>query len=142
MLLDKKRLNEALAILSREAKVLVPMEVDGIAKFTPWDGQKLPALDIINTTLPPKDALFPQTEKMYNFSSGPNAQIAEVQDTEKQILFGVRSCDARSIDCMDKAFLNGKFGDSFYSRKRDNLTIIAVGCVKTGPFCFCNSMAP
>ena len=140
MLLDKKRMKEALAILSRDAKVLVPMEVDGVAKFTPWDGQKLPSLDMINTTLPPKDALFPQTEKMYNFTTGPNAQIAEVQGTEKQVLFGVRSCDARSIDCMDKAFLTGTFGDSFYSKKRENLTIIAVGCVKTGPFCFCDSM--
>jgi len=46
----------------------------------------------------------------------------------------------QSIGCLDKVFLTGTFTDTFYARKRDKLTLIAIACTKAAPTCFCGSM--
>ena len=140
-LLKKDKLEEALDILAKDVNLLVPMEIDGITKFAPWGTAGNIALDAVNTILPPKDALFPQTEKMYTYKVSVNGtEINEYTDKTQQIIFGIRSCDVYSIDCMDKVFLTKGYVDNFYANKRDNLTIIAIGCNKTAPTCFCDSM--
>jgi len=139
--LSKSKVNQALDMLAKEATVLVPMNVDGVSKFAPWGTEGELALDIVNTLLPPKDALFPQTEKMYKYKVGAEtAEVKEVTDSDKQVVFGLRSCDMHSIDCMDAVFLTKGYVDNFYSRKRENLTTIAINCTKSNPTCFCDSM--
>ena len=141
MKLAKEKLHQALDILAKEADLLVPMDVDGVTKFAPWGSKGKLALDIVNTVLPPKDALFPQTEKMYSYKiSDQGTKITEINNFNQQIIFGIRSCDVNSIECMDKVFLTKGYVDNFYARKRENLTIISIGCNKTAPTCFCDSM--
>ena len=140
MELKKDNLEKALTALAQMGKVLLPSTVDDVKKFVPYTpGVKFdPAM--VNTTLPPKDVLFPQTQKMYRFTTGPAASVEEIQDSEAQILFGIRPCDVQSIGCLDKVFLTGTFTDTFYARKRDKLTLIAIACTKAAPTCFCGSM--
>ena len=142
MKLKKENLIKALEILAAEADLLVPKEADGGAKFAPWHaGDGVPALDLVNTLFPPKDALFPQTEKMYRFSAGGGkASVEEEISCPKQIVFGIRPCDVYSIGCMDKVFLTKDYVDAFYQRKREGLTIVAIGCTKANETCFCTSM--
>ena len=63
----KAKLPELFDLMAKEANVLVPMDVKGVKKFAPWGSEGELAMEEVNTMLPPKDALFPQTEKMYQF---------------------------------------------------------------------------
>lgn len=142
MRLNKENLLKALEIMAGEADLLVPKNTESGTKFAPWHhGDGLPALDLVNTLFPPKDALFPQTEKMYRFSSGAGkASVTEEVSHTQQIVFGIRPCDVYSIGCMDKVFLTKGYVDAFYQRKREGLTIVSIGCTKAAETCFCSSM--
>jgi len=138
----KSRINEALAILAKESKLLVPMKVNGISKYAPWGSEGTIQFEEVNTLLPPKDTLFPHTEKMYSYKIA-NQEITELNihdDSAPQILFGVRPCDMQSIKCMDDVFLTKSYVDDFYKNKREKLITICIGCTKTAPTCFCDSM--
>jgi ferredoxin len=165
MLLKKERVNDLLAELAKRAWVFVPTaEENGAAtRFAPYqreacdkkDGSTLsqfsPAFEAINTLMPPKDILFPQTQGMYRY--GLNAegkafveavphpfQTEGASDAAEVVLFGLRSCDARSIECMDDVFLSKGYDDEFYGARRRLLTTVAIGCVEAAETCFCDSM--
>jgi len=138
--LKKENLDKALAALTRLGKVLTPSTVDAVKKFVPYAPGVTYDLSMVNTILPPKDVLFPQTQKMYRFTMGPEASLEEIVESDEQILFGVRPCDVQSIDCLDKVFLTKTYSDNFYAAKRDKLTIIAIACIEAAPTCFCRSM--
>lgn len=140
MKLKKTDLNQALSILAADASVFVPASADQIKKFMLWEDGMEVELDGENTVLPPKDILFPCTEKMYNYKLGNNISVKEIIDNPVQIVFGIRPCDMRSIDCMDKVFLEKGYVDSFYARKRENVTFYAYGCPGASRTCFCDSM--
>lgn len=131
---------DALAALTQYGKVLVPGKSDGVSKFMPYVKGVEIDLNMVNTALPPKDALFPQTQKMYCFTTGSSASIEEIKEEDAQILFGVRPCDVQSLDCLDKVFLTDTYKDTYYANKRDKLTIIAIACTLPTPTCFCASM--
>ena len=141
MKLNKNDLNNALRILADGADLFVPGEVSGISRFVLWkDGIDLAGIGGKNTELPPKDILFPQTEKMYAYRTGADAQIWELAQNPKQVVFGVRPCDMESIGRLDLVFLGKEYEDSFYVRKRKNTTFVAIVCQLPGETCFCDSM--
>ena len=140
MQLKKSDLNKALDILAADASVFVPGEVENIKRFVLWDGTQEVNLTGENTVLPPKDILFPCTEKMYQYKMGSSIEIKEIVESKKQVIFGIRPCDMRSIDCMDKVFLEKGYVDSYYSRRRENVLLFAMGCVSVSRTCFCDSM--
>ncbi len=140
--LAKAKLIEAIEVLAQKAKVLVPAKIAGISKFTPWDSTLTPDFAAVKTLLPPKDSLFPHTEKMYSYQVA-NQDITELtvhNEAEPQIIFGIRPCDMQSIVCMDDVFLTKSFVDDFYKSKRDKLVTVCIGCTNTAQTCFCQSM--
>lgn len=154
MLLKKSDITKALEILAADASVFVPGcqsirkelpvtvpvgVVADVKRFKLWDGEEV-VLGGKNTTLPPKDILFPCTEKMYNYKLGKSIEIKEVVDNTNQVIFGIRPCDARSIYLMDKVFFEKGYIDSFYKRKRENTLLFAYGCDTVCRTCFCDSM--
>jgi ferredoxin len=140
MELKRENTVKAVAALAGLGKVLTPGTVDGVKKFVPYAPGVEFDLEMVNTALPPKDVLFPQTQKMYSFSTGAQAAVEEIVEADEQVLFGIRPCDVQSLDCLDKVFLSGEYADSFYAAKRAKLTIIAIACKEAAPACFCRSM--
>ena len=144
MLLKKDKLDSLLAELSTQSRVYVPAYTDGtvLSRFALYNPASTPAFDLVNTTMPPKDLLFPQTQKMYRFGldTEGNAYIDAVHDSDDVVIFGMRSCDVRSIECMDDVFLTHGYGDEFYGERRERLTMVAIGCTKPAESCFCDSM--
>ena len=139
MRFEKKNLLNILSILAEGRELFVPGEVRGMKQFKLWEGEE-PMLDGGNTTLPPKDILFPKTEKMYSFKRGDNAEIEEIIEAPQRVIFGLRACDMRSIECMDSVFIKEGYTDSFYARRRSESLIIALSCPGAGANCFCESM--
>ncbi|MFZ5942874.1 MAG: 4Fe-4S dicluster domain-containing protein [Bacillota bacterium] len=137
----KANLPQFLESLAKEYKVLVPAKFQGVTRFAPYQQDVELALEE-NVVMPPKDIFFPQTEKMYKFKTKDQSlEIEEIPgEKETQVLFGVRSCDMKSIDCLDQVFLTKGFVDPYYQEKRDRSIFIALSCVKPMASCFCSSM--
>lgn len=152
MILAKKDLDQALKILSQDAIVFAPIieliedksQINEPAfekKFMPYQEGAAVGLDNFNTVKPPKDVLFPNVEKLYKYKTGEGAYIQEITPEDMpKILFGVRPCDMRSIDSMDKVFFTKEYVDSYYAKRRELVTIVAIGCLDTQRTCFCDSM--
>ncbi len=142
MLLKKDRVDELLRALCDEAAVYVPKEVSGIGKFAPYPSPDPMKLDMVKTKLPPKDLLFPQSEKMYRYGYKKTGEmyVEPLVEGAPQVLFGVHPCDVRSIECMDDVFLTRGYVDDYYRAKRENLLIVALGCTAPAEACFCDSV--
>jgi ferredoxin len=125
-----------------EAMAPAPTANATAACFALYQPTKEPAFQAVNTMMPPKDILFPQTQKMYRygFDAEGNAFIDTIHDADEVVLFGLRSCDVASIECMDDVFLTKGYDDEFYGARRALLTTIAIGCAETAETCFCDSM--
>ena len=138
----KKDLAKILDIMAQDATVLVPMNVQGNSKFAPWGAQGELDFAAQNTLLPPKDSLFPQTEKMYRFEmdGAKVAKLEELNESRPTVLFGLKGCDMQSILCMDDVFLTKGYEDAFYKNKRDQLLTVCVNCPAAAKECFCDSM--
>lgn len=142
MIIKKTDIPALLDSLAGSADVLVPSVVDGVSKFAPWSQGVELRLDLQNTKLPPKDLLFPATEKMYRWTRKDGELSIEQEPTTATpfVLFGVRPCDVLSIDRLDDVFLTKGYIDEFYHAKRDALLIVAIACAQAGETCFCESM--
>ncbi len=137
----KSRLTELLQAMARDFRVLVPVKLEATSQFLPWQEGLTVNLEE-NTVLPPKDIFFPQTEKMYKFKfKGNSVDIEEfTEEQAQQVIFGIRSCDVQSIDCLDKVFLTKGYEDQFYKTKREKTLLVALSCTKPQDTCFCESM--
>lgn len=142
MLLKKENLSALLDSLAAGRDVFVPAVVNGVAEFTRYGEGVQPDFGMVNTTMPPKDLLFPQTQKMYHFrvNANGNYEIIEYDESREQVVFGIRPCDMRSIVCLDEVFLTKGFVDEFYANAREKLLTISIGCTKAAETCFCASM--
>lgn len=141
LVLEKSKLKDVLKVLTNDYQVVVPSEADGGAAFVVYQDNTEVKLDG-NTLMSPKEIFFPQTEKMYHFKTVKNTvEIENIpEDKEKRLLFGVRSCDMKGLDCFDQVFLTKGFVDNYYKQKRDSFTTIALSCTQPESTCFCTSM--
>ena len=52
------------------------------------------------------------------------------------VVFGMRACDVRGVEVLDKVFLVDPL-DTFYAARRDHGTIVALACHEPEETCFC-----
>ena len=82
----------------------------------------------------PKDAFFPQVERLLTFKDG---EVEASNNAQPSVLFGVKPCDAEALRIMHEVFMTGPYQDPFFQNHFENSTIIAVGCENEKPGCFC-----
>ena len=140
--LPKEKLTQLLSKLSQSAVVYVPKDVAGQIKFAPFVSNDPIRLDATNSLMPPKDLLFPQCQNMYHYGVDSHNEvfIDPIIESSDQVIFGIRPCDMRSIECLDDVFLTKGFIDEYYQAKRDKLLTVALGCTNPAQTCFCKSM--
>ena len=140
--LPKEKLTQLLSKLSQSAVVYVPKDVAGQIKFAPFVSNDPIRLDTTNSLMPPKDLLFPQCQNMYHYGVDSHNEvfIDPIIESSEQVIFGIRPCDIRSIECLDDVFLTKGFVDEYYQAKRDKLLTVALGCTNPAQTCFCESM--
>ena len=127
------------AIAAQQNLYLPADDAAGQAHFTLWQaGMKLSAR--LNTVRSAKDLFFPQVENLMGFRvSGKQIEDLETRDEVSPfVLFGVRACDARSFDILDRVFLSAP-ADTFYQARRENATVISLACTRPEETCFCQS---
>jgi sulfhydrogenase subunit beta (sulfur reductase) len=141
--IDKIEVVSFLNNLIKEYKVFAPVEQNGFITFQEIHSGSEAFLDYINSKKPPKEIFFPQSERLfsYDLSRGKDWGVEEPASEKKQrIIFGIRPCDARSLLLLDNVFDGQLYKDPYYTGKRKNTIIIALGCNHPSSTCFCTSL--
>jgi len=135
--LDK--LDQLFAEISSKSALYIPVDTEAGAKFEKYDGTKKMS-EALNTVRSAKDFFFPQTENLVDFKvEGKNIEIKEtVKEDEDFVVFGVRACDVKSFDILDRVFLADPV-DNFYKNRRDHGIIVSMACTRPAETCFCQT---
>lgn len=87
----------------------------------------------IRTCTPVKEFLFPLRELAAVYP-----EPFELKDIKPFAVFGLKDCDLRSIEILDKVFTEEEFEDPFYVGRREKMLIISSDCSEPAESCFCN----
>jgi len=66
--------------------------------------------------------------------------VSGVHPERKYAFFGIRPCDLRAVQVMDRTMMAPGFEDHVYSALRNGAVFIVVNCTRAGENCFCASM--
>lgn len=140
-ILKKDRLEGFLHGLLEDNIVFGPVRKGDLLLFDRIESVRNIALGPGNTMNSAKDALFPQTEKLFAYHHGESGVKIDGPSGEEKglVLFGVRPCDARGLVLLDKVF-GGPLQDPYYCKKRARTVVISMACETPDPKCFCLAM--
>ena len=134
------RLNELFAAVSAQQTLYIPSDdAAGQAHFAVWhEGMTLSSAH--NTVRSAKDLFFPQVENLMGFKvTGKQIDLIETRDVLAPFtLFGVRACDFRSFEILDRVFL-AEPADTYYQSRREHATIVTLACGEPEETCFCGA---
>ncbi len=126
--------------IAKLAKLYIPVDGEkGRVFYKEYaDGMKMS--DALKTDRSAKDFFFPQTEDLMAFKTeGKNIEIIDNRkEAEDFVIFGVRGCDAKSLEVLDRVFLAEPV-DSYYATRREHGIIIAMACSRPVETCFCHT---
>ena len=133
------RLEELFAAIAAEMSLYLPVDTKAGAKFDKWESGKTLSV-ALNTVRSAKDFFFPQTENLMDFKvEGKNIEIIDTrEECEDFVIFGVRACDVKSFEILDRVFLAEPV-DSYYKNRREHGIIMSLACTKPAETCFCQT---
>ena len=137
------KLNDFFSAISKaENKVYLPVDIgEGKgADYKLWE-EGVELSKALNTNRSAKDFFFPQTENLFELKmDGKNIDVIDTRtEAEDFVVFGVRACDVRSFDILDRVFLANPV-DTYYKNRREHGVIISLACTKPAHTCFCHQM--
>lgn len=133
------KLNSLFSAISENNALYMPVDGEAGAKYEKWeDGKTLS--NALNTVRSAKDFFFPQTENLMDFKvEGKNIEIVDTRsECEDFVIFGIRGCDVKSFEVLDRVFLAEPV-DSYYKNRREHCTIMSMACTKPVETCFCGT---
>ena len=125
--------------ISSGKALYIPVDTAGGARFERWESGKTMS-DALNTVRSAKDFFFPQTENLMDFKvEGKSIEVIDTRnECEDFVVFGVRGCDVKSFEVLDRVFLSEPV-DSFYKNRREHSVIMSMACTKPVETCFCGT---
>jgi ferredoxin len=142
-LLSKDQVGKLHSQLSGDYKFYAPFNEKGNIVFKKIENPEDIVLDYLNSKIPPKSVLFPKMEVLFEYTlDEKDVKITDRQDLDEKILiFGIRPCDAYSFQLMANFFsFHGNIEDELYLKKKENTTLIGIGCNTPRVTCFCTSV--
>ncbi len=133
------KLDLLFAEIAKTAKLYLPVDTAAGAKYEEWaEGKTLS--NALNTVRSPKDFFFPQTENLVDFKmEGKTIEIIDTrEECEDFVIFGVRACDVKSFEVLDRVFLAEPV-DTYYKNRRDHGVIVSMACTRPAETCFCKT---
>jgi len=90
-----------------------------------------------------KPLFFPRSSKVMKYTAtSAGTEVSEADEDPlavKRVILGVKHCDARALQVLDKVY-NWDYIDTDYQKRRENTVIISMRCDKAGSHCFCTSL--
>jgi len=129
------KLNVLLDAVAQKMDLYVPRKVESHYVFERYtaDSPPAPTFNEVRVCTPVKEFLFPLRELA--------AVFPEPQEPEKVgpfALFGLKACDLRAMEILDKVFAEEEFEDPLYLARREKMLVISSDCTEPGESCFCN----
>jgi len=127
--------------LAQEVDLVAPTDVDGHVLYRHVSSSDEVLFDYERPELSAKDFFFPATEVLLRIEQkGKDVAIEEVLPDRKQVLFGIRPCDAHGIAVIDALFLEQDPPDRYYRHHRERTVLVGMACTRMWDGCFCTSM--
>ena len=133
-------LNALFAKIAADKKLYLPIEKAGKVDFYEWNEGENVRLDVLKTVKSAKDVFFPQVENLLKFRvEGKSIEINQAPLCEEDfVIFGVRGCDAKSFEILDRVFLVDP-RDEFYASRRAHGIVVTLACGEPEESCFCTN---
>ena len=133
-------LNALFAQIAADKKLYLPIEKAGKVDFYEWNEGETVRLDALKTVKSAKDVFFPQVENLLKFRvEGKSIEINQAPLCEDDfVIFGVRGCDAKSFEILDRVFLVDP-RDEFYASRRAHGIVVTLACGEPEESCFCTN---
>ena len=130
------QLSALFAALAKERTLYLPVDTETGAKFEKWEEGKTLS-NALNTVRSAKDFFFPQTENLMDFKvEGKSVEVIDTRsESEDFVVFGVRGCDVKSFEVLDRVFLSEPV-DTYYKNRREHGVIVSLACEKPAETCF------
>ena len=136
--IKKSDLNALFARIAAAQDLYLPVKAAGKTNFAAWDEAAQVDLDTLKSVRSPKDAFFPQSENLYSCTKEDGKLKVQPEALQEKpfVLFGVRGCDVRGLDVLDRVFLSEPV-DSYYAARRKHGIVVAYACHAPETSCFC-----
>ena len=134
----KENLSALFQAIAETQELFVPINNNGQVNFAAWSEGANVDLDTLKTVKSPKDAFFPQSENLYTVKREDNKLKIDPEALKDQdfVVFGMKACDVKGLEVLDKVFLTNPI-DTFYASRRTHGTIVAMACHEPEETCFC-----
>ncbi|MBP1561930.1 MAG: 4Fe-4S dicluster domain-containing protein [Oscillospiraceae bacterium] len=134
----KANLPALFRLIAENQELYLPVNTADQVNFAAWTEDAQVDLDKLKTVKSPKDVFFPQSENLYSCVKDGKKISIEPEALKEQnfVVFGMKACDIRGVEVLDKVFLAEPV-DSFYKARRDHGTIVAMACHEPEESCFC-----
>jgi len=121
--------------LMEKGELFAPAADGAVVNFRRIDNPGDVTLDFYNTLQSPKSVFFPQTDDMVRYRlTHEGVETEEVPlDFEPRIILGVRPCDVRSFEVMDRLFAGGGIVDPYWEKRRKSATVIGYAFDEVNP---------
>ncbi len=126
-------------------KLYIPVkQEDNSYAFKNSDKIDINNLTFLNTRLSPKSLVFPQTEKMFSYTTDTNSEDCNIikpinKENLKQAILGIRPCDSASFGIVEKNFDTEEYKDPFWINSYKATTFIGLACDNPDSTCFCTT---
>ena len=138
LVIDKDKIPEFIKQAQESFVVYGPVNNNDLILFKQIKNPRDLTLD--NSRMPPKQLFFSQTETLFRFKKDESMEIdTPIEPDDETLIFGIRPCDARSLQILDRVF-NNDYEDPFYVSKRKNTVLIGLSCNNPNVNCFCTSV--
>lgn len=137
--INKDRLPELFRRLAACGPLYLPLVEGPVTAFKPWSEGAQLDLDAVSSTIAPKELFLPRDEVYLEYARrGEKLQLLAVEQPAGQATaFGVRPCDLKAIELLDRVFIRQEPPDRLYLDRRERTAVVALACRRPDPFCFC-----
>ena len=123
----------ALETLKEAYRLFGPVKDGDFHTFMPLDGDKNPDFDYENSRLSPKSVIYPESERMFEYSldeTGDDAHIIKEspKDYSPCAILGIRPCDAQAFQIVKRNFDNPEYRDPWWTGHFESATLVGLGC--------------
>ena len=136
--ISKSNLAALLKFIGENQPLYLPAKVSGQTNYVRYNENTDVDLETLKTVKSAKEAFFPQSETLYSVKTEDGKYRISQEELQKEefVLFGVKACDIKGIEVLDRVFLSDPV-DTFYKARREKSTIVSLACGEPEESCFC-----
>ena len=142
--IEKEGWVQGLEKLQTDYRLFGPVADKDSFEFKELREFQTPVLDLGNTRLSAKSAVYPQSQTMFDYTLDESKEdhhiMKEVElEGKPRAIIGIRPCDAASFPLVKRNFDSSDYSDPFWVKPYEQSTFIGFACDQPSTTCFCTS---